>query len=296
MATTVNKEFWLPLIEENFYSNWGLLTQLAKDDSVYVDNKKIHIPNAGEPNAVLVNNTSYPVTVEGRTDAVHSITMDSYQVPPVRLGHFDTASLSYDKASSIANDFIGQIGEVIMYNAFVKWYVGDDNLVSTTGSVEAVPGIGNRKKIKVEDVKNCALALDLQNAPDSNRTLLLPAQMFYQLNEAIKDNVHIVEQDGLQMFDRSYFGFKVVKMPKVYYAAANGSVVRAVGHTLTAGDTMGGYAYVKDAVTVGKSPVNMYTSESRPEYYGDIMSAESWAGASYRREDKKFVIPIIAAS
>jgi len=294
---SVNKEIWLPVIEDNFYSNWEVLTRLGKDDSVYVDNKKVYIPNAGAPGSILTNNTSYPVAVEERTDTTVEYDINSYQLPPVRIGKFDTKDITYNKAMSVASDFMGGIGEHIMYTAFKDWYIGKETnkYVETTGSDapgEAPGATGDRKAITEADVKKAAKILDKQKVAPTNRILLLPSTMFYQLHDSVIEKFDIVDNDGLAMFDKEFYGFQVVKMPFVINATSAG-VARPVGHNGGATDIEIGLAYHKDAVSVARSQTYMYDSENRPEYYGDIVSAEAWSGAKYRRTDYVGVVPIL---
>ena len=294
---SVNREIWLPVIEDNFYSEWGVLTRLGKDDSVYVNNNKVYIPNAGEPGSILTNNTSYPVAVTERTDTTVEYDINSYQLPPVRLGNFDIKDITYNKAMSIAKDFMGGIGEHIMYTAFADWYIGKESgkHILTTGSTvpsEAPGATGNVKAITQADVKKAAKMLDKQKIPTTGRYLLLPSSMFYQLHDSVIDTFTINDNDGLLMFDKQFYGFTVVMKPYVINAQANGTA-RPAGHLGTTSDIEVGLAYHKDMVSIAKSQTFMYDSQNRPEYYGDIMSAEAWAGSKYRRTDKKGVVPIV---
>jgi hypothetical protein len=301
---SVNKELWLPAIEENFYSQWETLTTLAKDDSVFVmaqgTVRKVYIPNAGSPGAVVVNNTSYPVDAVERTDSAIDYNIDSFQVPPVRVGKYDAALLSYDKVSSVVADFMGGIGEHVMFNSFVKWYPGKvaGRYVETTGDASLAtasdaPGSTTAVLGLTEvDVKKAAKMLDLQKVPDTGRILLLPPKMFYELHDSVIDKFDIVDNDGLAMFDKPFYGFKVVKMHQVINTTSTGTV-RAYGHAGATTDLQAGLAYQKDCVSVAREGVYVYDGADRPEYFGDILSAETWAGASYRRTNAVGVIAIL---
>ncbi len=299
----IQKELWLPVIEENFYSNWGILSQLAKDDSVYVmrngSHVKVHIPNAGAGEDILKNNTSYPVSVVERTDVTVEYDVDSFQLPPVRVGHYDAAMLSYDKLSSVTKDLMGGIGEHIMLNSFVNWYIGKETgkfvETSDTGntatsdapaSTTTVLGLGQA------DVKKAAKILDLQKVPATGRILLLAPQMFYQLHDSIIEKFDIVDNDGMLMLDKPFYGFSVRMTHTVLNVESDGTA-RPVGNAGATSDLQVGFAYQKDQVSIAKEQTFVYSAEDRPEYYGDIISSESFAGASYRRYDKKGIVPIL---
>jgi hypothetical protein len=301
---SVRKEMWLPAIEDNFFANWSLLEQLGKNDSVYVDNKTVHIPNAGLPGTILKNNSVYPVQVNERTDTTVSYDMASYQLPPVRVGKYDTAALTYDKAASVIKDHMGGIGERIMFEMFNAWYPGKvaGKFVETTGDLKAThaPGsTGTRKAITIEDVEAAALILDLQKVPDTDRILLLDPVMFYQLAADIRksdNSITIIENDGLKVLSQEFMGFKVVKVHRVGYSTAAGTI-RDIGNAGAATDVAFAYAYQKDQVSLAKiDGAVVYDNSDRAEYYGDIISAEAWAGGLYRRFDKKGIVPIFGIS
>ena len=52
----LNKEIWQSDIVENFYPDNSFASK-SVDDSVFVENHKVHIPNAGAPSNVERNRT-----------------------------------------------------------------------------------------------------------------------------------------------------------------------------------------------------------------------------------------------
>ena len=63
----LNKEVWLNTIVENFFPDNSFASK-SVDDSAFVDNKTVHVPNAGTPSGVVINRTTLPATVSRRTD------------------------------------------------------------------------------------------------------------------------------------------------------------------------------------------------------------------------------------
>lgn len=63
----LNKEIWQSDIVENFYPDNSFASK-SVDDSVFVENRKVHIPNAGAPSNVKRNRTQKPATSQQRTD------------------------------------------------------------------------------------------------------------------------------------------------------------------------------------------------------------------------------------
>ena len=300
MSTSVNKEIWIPAIEDNFYTEWERVKTIAKDDSIYVDAKQVHIPNAGSVGTLLKNNSSYPVSAEERTDTINTYDVDSYQMPPIRIGRFDSKDLTYDKTLSVVKDQTGNIGERIKYDAYVNWYIGKESgkHVETSGtgtSTSSAPGSSATvKDITIADVIEAKGILDKQKIPQTGRILLLPVDMFHQLHaELISDGntIFMTESDGFSVLDKPFAGFKVVMDTEVVNTTSTGTA-RAYGHSGASGDLQAGLAYHKDQVSVAKKDIFVEFAKG-PGMYGETVEAESWAGSKYRREDKKGIVPIL---
>ena len=63
----LNREVWIDQVKEGFYPDDSFL-QKATDYSQFVDHNRLHIASAGIDPKVLVNNTTYPISVIGRDD------------------------------------------------------------------------------------------------------------------------------------------------------------------------------------------------------------------------------------
>lgn len=74
----LNKEVWIDQIKEGFYPDDSFLNKVS-DHSEFVDNHKLHIASAGIDPQVLINNTTYPITVVGRGDEDNIIILDKFE-------------------------------------------------------------------------------------------------------------------------------------------------------------------------------------------------------------------------
>ena len=63
----LNKEIWLSTIVENFYPDDSFAAK-SIDDSPFVSNKTVHIPNAGKPSSVVINRKKKPAEINERED------------------------------------------------------------------------------------------------------------------------------------------------------------------------------------------------------------------------------------
>ena len=93
----IQKEVWIPAIEENIYKGLEIISNVCTDDSTYVGNKTVHIPNAGTAPTVSRGNTTYPVAITERTDSDVNYNLTNFEIGPVRLGWADSLQLSYEK-------------------------------------------------------------------------------------------------------------------------------------------------------------------------------------------------------
>jgi hypothetical protein len=181
----IQKELWLPRIEENLFQKYELLSTFASDDSIYANNKTIHLPSAGTTPSITKGNGVYPVAIGERTDQEVTYDLTNYEIGPIRLGWADQLQLSYDKSQSITNDFMGGLGDRVIREMLVSFYHRTaGTYVETTGATATAhspSATSNRHALTGANVLSAALILDKQQIPMSDRFLLLDATMFYQL-------------------------------------------------------------------------------------------------------------------
>ena len=305
-------EIWQTVIENNFFASWERLKAMATEDNSYVSKPngqkhfKAYIPQAGMLRKPLINPTQYPLTVDVREDDVLDYQLDNLVMEPEYLNDYDVSLISYDKLSSILEDMVGNLGEEYLYRAMARWYPGKvtNQHVETSGSATGAtaPGAtGNRKSITIADFRKATELLEAQSAP-GERMSILPNSMFWQLVAEIETknwNVRLVEKDGLSMLEAPIYNTRIAYFPKAIRTVANGSAAKFPQDAGAATDQEVGLVYVKRAVSIARPEqdgVNYYFNEKDATYQGDIVSANTWMGASYRRLDKKGIIPIIQAN
>ena len=75
----LNREIWIHDIVEGFVPDDSFLAK-SVDHSEYVDNKTVHVPQAGaEPNTTK-NRSVFPATIKTRTDGELTYDLDIYDV------------------------------------------------------------------------------------------------------------------------------------------------------------------------------------------------------------------------
>ena len=113
MATTdVRTIHFLRVVQEKLFQGYKFLT-LSTNHSEYVKGTSVEIPQAGSVPDITKNSTSYPVTVEQRTDTKKSYDIDLYDIGTVLLTKRDNEELTYNKAVSIMNAIMAKLNERI---------------------------------------------------------------------------------------------------------------------------------------------------------------------------------------
>jgi hypothetical protein len=303
----IQKEIWLQAIEDNLYKGLEAIISVSRDDSSFVNNKTIHIPSAGTAPTISSGNSTYPVAITERTDNDLSYDLTNYEIGPLRLGWADQLQLSYDKTLSIANDFLGNLSDRMAKEFMAKWYYkASGSLVATTGTSTTTNWLGGSaagalKHLTGADVRNAAKILDRQVIPSGDRYLLLDPDMFWQLMADLDyQAARLGVFAGLPTAPGPVYGFTVIQMP--YVAAVNTSDVIITpaaadgSFTYASTDRPIGLAVHKGSLSMAITSVEGFVEEKAPSYFGDVLSASIYGGASYRRYDGKGVVAIRATS
>ena len=294
----VQKEIWQRDIIEGLFADDSFLSRAVNDDMYVNEGKKVHIPNAGAPSGVVVNRDSLPATVHKRTDLDVEYTLDELTTNPILIPYADMVELSYNKRNSV----ISQDRKELIFKAaeamLAKWLPAAANRVQTTGT--GVPAwtpsaTGLRKKITPADVAALQVRFNADNVPQTDRVLLLDAQMYQQLLDGMTNTTALgffqaadVKRGVMGML----YGFEVMVRSTVYRFAADGTL-KALGDAGAATDLAGGLAWQRDSLSRALGEVIMFDQIDNPLYYGDVYSFLVRVGGAIRRYDKKGVYAIV---
>ena len=143
--------------------------------------------------------------------------------------------------------------------------------------------------------------MDGQGVRSDNRFLLLDYEMYWQLLADVAYNAARVEViGGLTATIDLIYGFKVIQMPYVASVDTSDDIKTPAaaggGFTFASTDRPIGLAIQKECVSFAMSPIEVFTDENNPTYYGSLLSSTVWAGGKYRRYDGKGVVAIRATS
>ena len=190
-------EVWHSTIQEKLLKDNAFLTQVSDVSEDYIINGTIvHIPQAGEPSAVVKNRTVFPAPVARRTDGEVLYKIDEYSTNPIWIHDAEKKELSYDKRMSVLSEDVSGLSQNVaegMLVNFVVSPVGTNNtlpaakILSTTGAdvLTALAGSGssgNRKSYSLKDLQVLKTAHIKENSwEEGNMNVLLTADASTQM-------------------------------------------------------------------------------------------------------------------
>lgn len=303
----LNKELWEQTIQEQLFANDEFLTAVGVDHSGYVDNKTVHIPQAGSNPTISKNLTVFPQAVGSRTDADFTYNMNLYYSQPIRIGVDETQWISYDKRSSVMSSHLKKMRNVMGNNTLYAWAgaIPSGSIIRTSGTATAKAlapsATGTRKDPTLEDFFNANAILDMQNLnPGDNRYAIIPANMYWALiNDAnIRKNLEWGQSPVAPTGKVPIVaGITLLKRSSVTVFDSS-AAIKTVGDegtptSATTSDNLGILVVSESYVSKALGNINVFTKENDPEYFGSIISIEAAHGASVLRTNAEGVVALV---
>lgn len=296
----LNKQIWLSTIQENFFPNNSFASK-SVDDSAFVDNKTVHVPNAGAPSGVVINRTEKPASISQRTDQDLTYDIDELTTDPIYIPNVDTVELSYDKRQSVLANDKSQLQTAAGQNLLYKWATGA-KVFTTSGEARAahtsLTATGTRKKITKTDVLALSTQMNSDDVPSDNRYLLLDAAMYNDLLADLTDKeltAFLASADAQNGIVGRLYGFDVMMRSKVLRTTSADAIVKWT-EADAASELAAGLAWQLNCVSRAMGNLKMFDSVDNPTYYGDIYSFLLRSGGAMRRYDKKGVALLVEAA
>lgn len=300
----LNIQIWQHSLVENFYPDNSFATK-SVDDSVFVDARKVHIPNAGKPSNVKRNRQETPAKVNQRTDHDLEYEMDELTTDPIYIPNIDMVELSYDKRNSVIANDRSQLQEEAHVNLLERWGAGvaRENILLTTGSKQSnahtsAVSIGKRKCICKEDVMGIMTKMDADNVPAVGRYLLLDAYMYADLLSDLSESDKWMFQNSANVQQGilgNLYGFNIMKRSRVLRIKNDKSLLEW-SEEGEAGELAAALAWQEQSVSRALGEIKMFDSTNNPLYYGDIYSFLLRTGGAVRRYDKKGIYMLAEAA
>lgn len=292
----LNKEIWINSIQENFYPDDSFASK-SVDDSSFVTNHTVHIPNAGKPSGVEVNRTKKPAEISERTDQDLTYDIDELTSNPIYIPNVDTVELSYDKRQSVIANDRQELQRVANQNLLYRW-AKNASLIKTTGAAADAhtsdSATGQRKKFSKAEVMAAMLRFNKDNVPMQGRYILLDAAMYAELLGDLTDkelSAFLNSANAQEGIIGRLYGFSFMQRSEVLRVDSKNVILKWTEED-AADECAAALAWQEGCVSRAMGDVKMFQKMDDPTYYGDIYSFLVRTGGSMRRYDKKGVLLI----
>lgn len=296
MALT--KEIWLNDIVDNLFADNSFIAR-SINHSAFVNNKTVHVPNAGSKPSVTKGRAVFPATVQTRTDNDLNYTIGEFTTDPFRVPNAEQVELSYDKRNSIIASSRSALIEAVHNDVIKAWVPSSYEKVATTGSSVAAhqaSATGNRKKVTLADILAVKKLFDKNNIPQNDRCFLLDYEMYNQLLDALTANQYnafLSTADAAKGTVGQLYGFDFYMRSDVLRVVAAGT---SLATEAAATDSAAGLAWQKDCVSIAQGESELFEEQKSPVYYSDVFSMLVRAGGSHVRYDGKGVVVLYQAT
>ena len=298
MAGAIRKEEWIKEVQENLFPKFEKIKMGATDDSIYLSNKTVHIPNTSAAGTITKNPSVLPLSVERGTDT--EITYDTafWAMNPQLVMPTDMKQTSYDYMKAKVNDAVKGIPSRIAYDILLSWYADGTYKVNTSGTnftAHATAATGNRKGLTSNDILMAKKKLKLQNLEDEDIYLYVDEEMYSQLLVDLGITTYRMAAiyDAEKGTLPGLHGVKLITFPQIAYLDSSDGA-RTYGHAGATSDNAAALMVAKSCVSLAMSEVNVIINDNAPGYAGGtLIEGSMFSGGKYRRYDKKGVVPII---
>lgn len=257
----LQKEIWIAdIVEPLFAAN--TFAARSVDYSAFVDNRTVHIPNAGAAPRVEKNRQALPATVGRRQDADLSFSLAEYTSDPILVPNAEQVELSYDKRASVLTHLREALAGKIHADLLDEWAKGAAHEVENSAAKASM-------RDALQAVKD---GFDEADVPQEGRYLLLTPALHSQLLRELtgfEGQAFLLSADARAGTVGRVFGFDV------YLRSALGSDKSAAP---------AGLAWQQGCVCRALGAADIYTSDRDPAYYGDVLSAIVRAGGTPARQ------------
>lgn len=299
----VNMDVWAAEIKEQLFPNNSIVHEATNDD-VYATKDKVIIPVAGANPDVLLNNTSYPLAVDQRTDSTVEYDVEKLETKPTVIAGLEGLSLSYDKRKSVMHAHVESLNTKSATYCINKWSPKTSAggvVVRTTGG--ARPAIvkgatGNRKLIELDNIITMAELLDEADIDEDGRIAFFPSKMKNDLMRIA--DIRKRDTFGIETLPSGVvskiMGFKVMyrSMAGVYNAAGTASLDMLAANPSVTTSNAAALFYHPNFVRKGFFNVRPNIGPSMAVYSGGhAMNAIMKMGASPAYSDYRGIIALV---
>lgn len=280
----LQKEIWINSIIENLFAD-NTFAARSLNHSSFVNDRTVHVPNAGNAPGVTKGRSSFPASVSSRTDNDLTYSIAEYTTDPFRIPNAEEVELSYNKRESIIKACRNALSEAVHTDIIKSWVPASGyTRVATTGAntpAYAPSATGTRKAVTIADILSVKTEFDKADLPQTGRCILIDPVMYGQLLSALnasQANAFLACADAKKGVIGQLYGFDFYMRSTVLTTIAAGTSLSA---SAAATDSAAALAWHEDYVSRALGSTELFDDPNNPLYYGDIVSCLVRAGGSY---------------
>lgn len=303
----IQKEIWIDAIQQKKFAGNEFITNSVSHDG-FVENKTVHIPQAGTIPAVQKDRASVPAVISQRTDTDRNYDLSEFTTDPILLTDVEKLQVAYDKMASILDQHTRKIAdrmglEFIYQGSGATLKSAGGQIVLTTGTATAniAPpgGTGNRKSVKMFDIGQAAGKLDKDDFPLDGRYMLMQSDVYWDL---LRENPTLLSKDYNPVTDadlamgivKKVYGFNIIlRSYTSVYADAATPTLKAVGAATATTDNWACVCWHRDAIAKAQKGIKVYYNEDDAAYYGSYFSAGVMFATKTLRTDGYGIVTIV---
>jgi hypothetical protein len=264
-------EVWINQLTKNFYSDSSFL-KYTKDFSQLVDNHAINMTEVGVDPEVLINNSTYPISVTQRTDTPLRMELDKFETENTLVRSPEVIEYSYDKLESVIMGHRNVLRARTAEKA-AHAYAPTENteftpIITSSGAI-----INGRKRLLVEDILFLKERYDKVDIPYENRYLILhPSHLSDLILTDMKSFKDIADiKNGLP---QRLAGFNILQFSKPANYNFETLIKKSFGAVPSEGDTFCSFSFHSEEVMKADGTVKMYQIKDDPKERATIVGFE----------------------
>lgn len=270
------KEIWIGQIMEPKAQPVTWMDRIGQDMSELVEYNTINLADAGVDPDVLINNTTYPVTIAERADNALALPLDYFDTVNTVVRNAENVQLSYNKMESVLRGH-----RRALTNAEAQKASHAITPASNAAFTPVIPTTGadngsGFKLITEADVFRLAALFDAIDAEEGDRHLVLHATMWNELvstSDTLKKQREYSSREGVigrNMFELA--GFNIMKYRSGAIFNKSTGVKKAYGAAAApATDTISSFVFLGSEVMKAVGTTDMFDRLKDPEARGDIV-------------------------
>ena len=266
---SLQTELWTGELIKKFRHDAMFLSRIGNRNQ-YVKNNAIHLVDLGADPAVLINNTTYPISSAQRTDADVVISLDKFDTENTLITDDELQAIPYDKPGSVIEQHRAVLeektAEKSAHSLCPQADSSDTPLVFTTGSSNGATNA--RKRLQVADIVKAKRYLDDLKVPLIGRELVLCNSHVEDLlisSQAFKDQWYKAESGTIF----NMFGFIISQFVANPLFSNTTGEKKAFGAALNAADDLDvSFFYYNKRAVQARGTASMYKAEAKndPKY------------------------------